>query len=49
MPIVMVTGNDEVVRDGGRSYLGTTDRGADEILGKPLEPDALLAALAALA
>lgn len=42
--IVVLTGNDEVVRDGGKSYLSLHDgiRGADAVLGKPIDPEILL-------
>jgi len=47
IPVVMLTGNDEVLQDGGKSYVSTHDgiRGADELLGKPLDPGALFGAL----
>lgn len=45
--VVMLTGNDDVLQDGGKSYLASHEgmRGADELLGKPLDPDELFAAL----
>jgi CheY-like chemotaxis protein len=47
LPIVVLTGSDGVLQDGGRSYQGLADgsRGADHILGKPLVPDELLGTL----
>jgi two-component system response regulator CpxR len=47
IPVVMLTGNDEVLRDGGRSYVSTHEgiRGADELLGKPLDPEELFGVL----
>ncbi|MHC4078228.1 MAG: response regulator [Planctomycetota bacterium] len=47
LPIVMLTGNDKVIEDAGRSYPGLKGdtRGADEVLGKPLKPAELLEAL----
>jgi two-component system phosphate regulon response regulator OmpR len=47
LPVVMLTGNDEVLKDGGKSYVSTHEgiRGADELLGKPLDPEELFGAL----
>ena len=47
MPVVVLTGDDSVLQDGARSYQGLQpgSRGADEVLGKPLNPDELLGAL----
>jgi CheY-like chemotaxis protein len=48
VPVLMLTGNDQVLQDGGRSYFSSHEgmRGADEILGKPLDPEELFGALA---
>jgi len=50
LPLVMITGSDQVLEDDGRSYLGTYRglRGPDEVLAKPIDPDALLDVLARL-
>jgi CheY-like chemotaxis protein len=47
VPVVMVTGNDQVLQDGGKSYLSAhpKTRGADAVLGKPLEKEVLLSEL----
>jgi two-component system chemotaxis response regulator CheY len=47
IPVVMLTGNDEVLQDGGKSYVSTHEgiRGPDELLGKPLDPDELFSVL----
>lgn len=45
LPVVLLTGNDEVVREGADSYMGGVRsglRGADEILSKPPKPAQLL-------
>ena len=45
LPVVLLTGNDDVLREGADSYLvglQTEVRGADAILGKPLKPQQLL-------
>ena len=44
LPVVVLTGNDEIVRSGAGSYLGLTSgiRDADAILGKPLRPQELM-------
>ena len=45
--LILLTGNDKVVQNGGRNYLaGHGDiRGADAVLSKPLDKQALLDAL----
>ncbi len=48
LPIVVVTGNDQVVLDGARSYTDSVGRGADSVLGKPVVPDELLETVARL-
>lgn len=50
LPVIVITGNDKVLQDGGTSYLASHDgiRGADAVLGKPLDPAELFAALARL-
>jgi DNA-binding response OmpR family regulator len=50
IPVVFLTGNDLVLEDRGRSYLSPHHgvRGADAVLGKPVEPATLLATLAGL-
>ncbi len=47
VPVFVLTGNDQVLQDGGRSYLSAHAgiRGADGVLGKPLDPGALFGAL----
>lgn len=47
VPVFVLTGNDQVLQDGGRSYLSAHVgiRGADGVLGKPLDPGALFGAL----
>jgi DNA-binding response OmpR family regulator len=46
LPVVLLTGDDRVIEDRGRSYLAQgAGRGADALLGKPVQPDALLATL----
>ena len=49
-PLVVVTGSDRILQDDCQSYLGTHEgvRGPDEVLGKPVDRDALLAVLAKL-
>ena len=46
---VVLTGNDRVLEDHGRSYLSSHKgiRGPDAVLGKPVDPQALLRALEA--
>jgi len=45
VPIVVVTGNDQVLEEDFQSYLGSHVgvRGPDGVLGKPVDPQALLA------
>jgi len=45
IPLVVVTGNDQVLQDYCQSYLGghRDVRGPDGVLGKPLDRNALLA------
>jgi len=47
LPVILVTGCDEILEDDCRSYLDSHDgiRGPDRILGKPIEPAALLASV----
>ena len=48
LPVVLLTGNDDVLREGADSYLVDVQaeaRGADAILGKPLKPVQLLETL----
>lgn len=47
LPVVLLTGDDRVIEDRGRSYLASqgAGRGADALLGKPVQPDALLATI----
>ena len=47
LPVVLLTGNDGVLQDGGKSYQGlhAGKRVADGVLGKPLKLDDLLATL----
>ena len=47
LPVVMLTGNDQVVQAGASSYLGHLSglRAADVILGKPLKPAELMETL----
>jgi len=44
LPVIVVTGNDRVLEDHGKSYLASHKglRGPDAVLGKPVDPDALL-------
>lgn len=46
-PVVVLTGSDAVLNDGGKTYLSPYPgiRGADAVLGKPVDPAALLAIL----
>ena len=45
LPLVVVTGNDKILEDDCQAYLGCHQgvRGPDGVLGKPLDPAALLA------
>lgn len=45
--VVVLTGSDHVLEDAGRSYIGLKSglRGADQVLGKPVDPGELLGAL----
>ena len=45
VPIVVVTGSDKILEDDCQSYLGSHQgiRGPDGVLGKPVDPAALLA------
>jgi CheY-like chemotaxis protein len=47
LPLVLVTGDDNVLRDECRSYLEMHPgvRGPDHVLGKPMDRDRLLAVL----
>jgi CheY-like chemotaxis protein len=47
LPVIVLTGHDQVLADAGRSYLAPYPelRGADAVLGKPLETPALLSTL----
>jgi CheY-like chemotaxis protein len=49
-PLVVVTGNDQILQDDCQSYLGSHlgVRGPDGVLGKPVDRDSLLAVLACL-
>jgi PAS domain S-box-containing protein len=48
LPVIVITGHDQVVQDQGQSYLRSRGgvRGADGVLGKLVDPEALLALLA---
>lgn len=48
VPVVVLTGNDSIVQDYGRAYLMGHDleRGADYVLAKPVDQDALIECLA---
>lgn len=50
LPLVVVTGMEELLQDDCQSYLGanSTLRGPDAVLGKPIDPDVLLVVLAHL-
>ena len=50
VPVVVLTGNDSIVEDGGRAYLMGFDleRGADCVLAKPVDQEALIECLAKL-
>jgi CheY-like chemotaxis protein len=47
LSVIVVTGNDRVLEDHGRSYLSSHKgvRGPDVVLGKPVDSQALLRAL----
>jgi two-component system OmpR family response regulator len=47
LPMVVVTGNDQLLEDDCKSYLGAHEgvRGPDEVLGKPVDRSTLLAVL----
>lgn len=47
IPLVVVTGNDQILEDDCHSYLGTHQdvRGPDGVLSKPIDRNALLAVL----
>ena len=49
LSVIVVTGNDRVLEDHGRSYLSSHRgiRGPDIVLGKPVDSQALLRALEA--
>lgn len=51
IPLVLVTGDDAVLQDECRSYLETHPdvKGPDEVLGKPMDRDRLLAVLEEIA
>ncbi len=50
VPIVVLTGNDAIVQDNGKNYLAGfhLERGADLVLAKPVDRDALVAVLSRL-
>jgi len=50
LPLVVVTGNDQLLEDDCQSYLGAHEgvRGPDGVLGKPVDRDSLLAVLETL-
>ena len=50
VPVVVLTGNDSIVEDNGRTYLMGYDleRGADCVLAKPVDQEALIECLAKL-
>lgn len=47
LPLIVVTGNDQVLEDLGMSYLSSHPgmRGPDAVLGKPVDTEALLRVL----
>jgi len=51
LPLVLVTGDDSVLKDECRSYLETHPgvRGPDHVLGKPMDRDTLVAILKGIA
>jgi len=50
IPLVVITGNDQLLEDDCQSYLGSMHdvRGPDGVLGKPVDLEALLAVLGTL-
>ncbi len=50
VPIVVLTGNDSIVQDNGRTYLRGHDleRGPDCVLAKPVDQDKLIGCLSRL-
>jgi len=50
IPIIVLTGNDSIVQDNGKNYLASfhLERGADHVLSKPVDRDALVAVLSEL-
>jgi len=50
LPLVVLTGDDGILQDHGRSYLGSHDdvRGPDAVLGKPIDHELLLATVQTL-
>jgi DNA-binding response OmpR family regulator len=50
VPVIVLTGNDSIVQDNGRAYLRGHDleRGADCVLAKPVDREALIEALSRL-
>ena len=50
VPIIVLTGNDAIVQDNGKNYLAgfQLERGADLVLAKPVDRDALVAVLGRL-
>jgi len=50
VPVIVLTGNDSVVQDNGTAYLRGHDleRGADCVLAKPVDREALIECLAKL-
>ena len=47
IPVVVLTGNDNIVQDNGRAYLAgfKLERGADVVLAKPVDRDKLIEVL----
>lgn len=47
IPLVVVTGNDQILQDDCQSYIGSHEgvRGPDGVLSKPIDRDALLEVL----
>ena len=50
VPIIVLTGNDAIVQDNGKNYLAGfhLQRGADLVLAKPVDREALVAVLSKL-